>query len=108
MLVRPQLQAAGGYLVWVGAGLVAVEGSSSKLVVDEAPQLPPRRPAARRLVPAAVATFATVRWWRLQPLLPPLLLVRPGEGKRPLWPAAVAAATVTSAAAAAGNSLPPY
>ena len=61
MLVRPQLQAAGGYLVWVGAGLVAVEGSSSKLVVDEAPRLPPRWLAARRLVPAAVAAFATVR-----------------------------------------------
>ena len=67
MLVRPQLQAAGGgepaggYLVWVGAGLLAVDGSSSKLVVDVAPRLPPQRPAARRLVPAAVAALATVR-----------------------------------------------
>ena len=62
MLAKSQLQAsgsgepAGGYLVWVGAGLLAVDGGSSKLVVDIAP----RRPAAGSLVPATVAALATV------------------------------------------------
>ena len=60
MLVRPQLQAAGGYLVWVGAGLPAVVGGSSILVVDEAPRLLPRRLSTRRLGPATVAALAAV------------------------------------------------
>ena len=66
MLVKPQLQAAGGgepaggYLVWVGAGLPAVVGGSSMLVVDEAPPLMPRLLSARRLGPATVAALAAV------------------------------------------------
>ena len=66
MLIRPQLQAGGGgeptggYLVWVDAGLLAVEGGSSKLVVEVAPRLPPLRLATWRLVPTTVAALASI------------------------------------------------
>ena len=66
MLAKSQLQASGsgeptgGYLVWVGAGLLAVDGGSSKLAVDEAPRLPPQRLPSRHLVPAAGVAFAAI------------------------------------------------
>ena len=49
----------GRYLVWVGAGLLAVVGGSSPSVVEETPLVAPMA-LARCLVPAAVAALANV------------------------------------------------
>ena len=55
----PPVGKVSGYLVWVGAGLLAVVGSGSPSVVEETPLVAPM-PLALRLVPAAVTALAAL------------------------------------------------